>query len=57
MILFENVVATTTFLHAIGFCLKYFNDGDYKARIDNLEGIVVIDFGIDDFNAYAIKPN
>ena len=36
---------------------KYFNDGDYKARIDNLEGIVVIDFGIDEFNAYAIKPN
>ena len=36
---------------------KYFNDGDYKARIDNLEGKVVIDFGIDEFNAYAIKPN
>ena len=36
---------------------KYFNDGDYKARIDNLEGKAVIDFGIDEFNAYAIKPN
>ena len=35
---------------------KYLNDGDHKAG-DNLEGIVVIDFGIDEFNAYAIKPN
>ena len=36
---------------------KYFNGGDYKARIDNLEGKVIIDFDIYEFNAYAVKPN
>ena len=36
---------------------KYFKDGDYKARIDNLEGLVVIDFGAEKFDAYVVKPN
>ncbi len=36
---------------------KYFNDGDYKARIDNLEGMVVIDFDVDELNVYTLKRN
>ena len=36
---------------------NYINDGDYRERIDDLEGVVVIDFDIDNFDAYEIKPN
>ena len=46
-------------LGALVLFAAYTEDIKHFSKIagSNLEGIVVIDFGIDEFNAYAIKPN
>ncbi len=35
----------------------YFTDGDHRARIDKLEGLILLEFGDESFSAYAVKRN
>ncbi len=35
----------------------YFTDGDHRARIDKLEGIILLEFDEESFSAYAVNRN
>ena len=35
----------------------YFTDGDHRARIDKLEGLILLEFDEESFSAYAVNRN
>ena len=58
----DSLQVTSTFfgkerIFAVVAFADYFTDGDHRARIDKLEGLILLEFGNESFSAYAVNRN